>query len=155
LLETPLSFRLLASDNAGQLGVAGLVRKGAVDAPAWAGDVWAVEVELRADMLQPQIRARPLPAYPANERDLALLVRHDLPAGAVAEAIRSAAGPLLEHAAPFDVYSGRGVPDEVRSVAYRLRFRAADRTLTDVEVDDVVKVVLKRLNDELGVQQRA
>jgi phenylalanyl-tRNA synthetase beta chain len=155
LLETPLSFRLLASDNAGQLGVAGLVRKGAVDAPAWAGDVWAVEVELRADMLQPQIRARPLPAYPANERDLALLLRHELPAGAVAEAIRSAAGPLLEQAAPFDVYSGRGVPAEVRSVAYRLRFRAPDRTLTDAEVDDLVKAVLKHLNDELGVQQRA
>jgi phenylalanyl-tRNA synthetase beta chain len=155
LLETGLSFRLLTGENAEQRGVAGLIRAGAVDAPAWAGDVWAMEVELRADMLQPQIRARPLPSHPANERDLALLVRHDLPAATVATAIRRAAGPLLEHAAPFDVYSGRGVPADVRSVAYRLRFRAHDRTLTDAEVDGAVKVVLEHLNDELGVQQRA
>jgi phenylalanyl-tRNA synthetase beta chain len=153
-LDAGASFRLVQDGTGELLGMAGLVRVGAVDAPAWAGDVWGIEVELRTGA-QPSLHARELPAHPATERDLALLVPQDLPAGTVVATIREAAGPLLEYAGPFDVYSGRGVPERMRSIAVRLRFRASDRTLTDAEVDARVRNVLQRLNDEFGIQQRA
>ncbi|HSJ06367.1 MAG TPA: phenylalanine--tRNA ligase subunit beta [Longimicrobiales bacterium] len=155
ILDDALSFRLLAGENGEVRGSAGRIRPDLVDAPAWAGDVWGLEVELTASGEAHPVRFRPLPAHPSVERDLALLLPASLPAAHVAAAVRDAGGEFLEHVAPFDVYVGAGVADGQRSVAYRLRFRAADRTLTDAEVDEAVRRILRRLNDDLGVQQRA
>jgi phenylalanyl-tRNA synthetase beta chain len=154
-LDAGLSFTLASAHNEGSVGVAGRVRSGSVDAPAWAGDVWALELTLDESMAAVPGRYREVPAFPAIERDVALLVADSLQAGRVVEEIRRSAGPLLEDVEPFDVYSGTGVAAGMRSVAIRVRFRAPDRTLTDREVDDVMRKLLRRLNDELGVQQRA
>lgn len=154
LLDPALSFRLAAPHDE-SLGWAGRVRDNLVDAPAWADDVWVLEVVLRPSGAAAAVRHADLPQNPAIERDLALLVAIDRPAAEVADTIRRAGGALLETAEPFDVYSGPGVREHQRSIAYRLRFRAADRTLTDAEVDDIVRRVLARLNEHLGVQQRA
>jgi phenylalanyl-tRNA synthetase beta chain len=155
LLDAGLSFRLLDAHNGGVRGVAGRAGNGVVDAPAWAHDCWLLELTLGSDAVAPAIRFRALPSHPAVERDLALLVPVATAAGAVTAAIAESAGPLLEHAEAFDVYAGAGVQAGERSIAYRLRFRAADRTLTDAEVDAVIRQVLKRVNDDLGVRQRA
>jgi phenylalanyl-tRNA synthetase beta chain len=72
--------------------------------------------------------------YPSSDIDLALLVYDRHPADAVADALRAAAGDLLESVTLFDVYRGPGIPHGARSLAYRLRFCAPDRTLTDEEV---------------------
>jgi phenylalanyl-tRNA synthetase beta chain len=155
LMEGSLSFRLLSCDDDTARGVAGRIRADRVDAPAWAGEVWGIEVELPTAAVQRAVRFRELPAFPGIERDLALVMPDSLLAEQVAGVIRGAAGPLLEVVEPFDVYSGSGVPEGSRSVAYRLRFRAADRTLTDAEVDESVRRILGRLNEETGVRQRA
>jgi phenylalanyl-tRNA synthetase beta chain len=155
LMDGPLSFRLLSCDDDAPRGAAGRIRADRVDAPAWAGDIWGIEIELPTAAVQWAVRFRDLPAFPAIERDLALVMPDSLPAADVANVIRRAAGPLLEAVEPFDVYSGSGVPEGSRSVAYRLRFRAADRTLTDAEVDDAVRRTLGGLNEETGVRQRA
>ncbi|MGH7465700.1 MAG: phenylalanine--tRNA ligase beta subunit-related protein, partial [Longimicrobiales bacterium] len=150
-LDPGLSFRLAGPHD--QAGDAGRVRDGIVDAPVWAADVWVLEVELpERDGNTAPVRFVELPQHPGVERDLALLIGIDQPAARVGETIRSAGGVLLESAEPFDVYSGSGVPENMRSIAWRLRFRAADRTLTDVEVDAVIRRVLVRLNEDLGVQ---
>jgi phenylalanyl-tRNA synthetase beta chain len=155
LLDPALSFRLVTCDNDAEIGAAGRIVPDRVDAPAWAGDVWALELALPAALPSGGRRFRPLPAFPGSERDLALVLPASLPASQVGAAIRSSAGPLLEGVAPFDVYAGKGIPDGFRSVAYRLTFRAPDRTLTDAEVDEAVQRTLQQLNDELGVRQRA
>lgn len=155
LLNDDLSFALLAGDNQ-NVGSAGRVRPERLDAPAWAEDVWGLEIELPASgVAQKAVRYVELPQQPAIERDVALLVSTAQPVADVLRAIRAGAGRLLEDARPFDVYSGKGVPGGMRSVAFRLTFRAADRTLTDEEVDDAMRRVLARLDSELGVTQRA
>ena len=144
-------------DPAGRpVGVAGRMAPAAIDAPAWAGDVWGLELALSdAMMLRHDPVLRPLPVFPAIERDLALLMPVALPAGDVITLIRERAGALLEDVLPFDVFAGKGVPEGVRSVAYRLRFRAPERTLTDEEVDRAVTSVLRALEDTHGVTRRA
>ena len=83
-----------------------------------------------------------LPRFPAADRDLALLVPADTPAAAVEDAIRGAAGPLLEEIRVFDVYTGGAVAQEGKvSLAFSLRFRAPDRTLTDAEVGERMAAV--------------
>jgi phenylalanyl-tRNA synthetase beta chain len=155
MVDAALSFQLLARDNQ-SVGFAGRVLPARLDSPVWADDVWALEVDLPADgVVRTALRYRELPQQPAVERDVALLVSVSTPVASVAEIIRRAAGPLLEATEPFDVYSGAGVPEGVRSIACRLRFRAPDRSLTDAEVDEAISRVLTRLDTELGVTQRA
>lgn len=151
--DTGLSF-VATLPSGERVGAAGRIAAARVDAPAWADDVWGLELTLHAAEPAP-VRHRQLPAHPGVERDLALLVAHEVPAERVAETVREGAGTLLEHVEPFDVYSGPGIPENTRSIAFRLRFRAPDRTLTDAEVDDAVRRTLQRLDRELGVQQRA
>ena len=111
--------------------------------------------EQDSDDTPPQPVAIPRPAFPAIDRDLALLVPETLAAAGVEAVAREAAGPLLEEVRIFDVYTGTGVEEGMRSIAYRLRFRSPDRTLTDEEADAAVARVLERLDEELDVRRRA
>lgn len=137
------------------LGAGGRVSDQAIDAPAWASDVWSAEVLL--DPTGPAVRPfafRDLPTQPAIDRDMALIVPAAATAGAILETIREAAGDLLESVSIFDVYEGAGLEPGQRSVAFRLRFRAADRTLTMEEVDARMARILDRLRKEHDVEQR-
>jgi phenylalanyl-tRNA synthetase beta chain len=78
--------------------------------------------------------ARPVSHFPSSDVDLAFVVEDSVPAAAIETELRRAAGELCESVELFDVYRGRGVEDGSRSLAYRLRFCALDRTLTDAEV---------------------
>ena len=85
---------------------------------------------------------RPFSRFPSSDVDLAFEVPDDVPAAAVRAAIEGAGSELLVHVQPFDVYRGPGVAAGARSLAYRLRFQAADRTLTDAEVGEARAAVI-------------
>jgi phenylalanyl-tRNA synthetase beta chain len=76
--------------------------------------------------------------HPVVERDLAVVVPNERAAGEVEAAIRSHAGPLLLSVGLFDIYRGKPLPEDRRSLAFRLVFGASDRTLTEEEVDRAV-----------------
>jgi phenylalanyl-tRNA synthetase beta chain len=86
--------------------------------------------------------AVPPPRYPAVERDLAIVVPEPTPAGDVMETVGAAAGPLLAGQRLFDIYRGSPLAVGDKSLAVRLEFRAADRTLTEDEIEAVVAVIL-------------
>ncbi|HET9141376.1 phenylalanine--tRNA ligase subunit beta [Actinophytocola sp.] len=91
-----------------------------------------VAMELDLDAL-PLVERRPavhVSPYPPVLLDVALVVADSVPAAEVAEALRTGGGGLLEELSLFDVYTGEQVGEGKRSLAYALRFRAADRTLT-------------------------
>jgi phenylalanyl-tRNA synthetase beta chain len=75
-----------------------------------------------------------LSGYPVAKEDVALVVGSAVAAADVAAALRAGAGELLESARLFDVYTGEQVGPGHKSLAYALRFRAPDRTLTVDEV---------------------
>jgi phenylalanyl-tRNA synthetase beta chain len=136
-------------------GEGGRVADAQVDAPAWAEPVWAIEIRLDTSMAgAPSLRFRALPTQPAIERDLSLVGAASIPAAELGATIADAAGDLLERVEPFDVYEGAGIGAHERSMAFRLTFRAPDRTLTDTEIDAVVKTILHRLEQEHDVRQR-
>ena len=97
---------------------------------------------------------RPLSPFPGVDRDLALLVPYDVSTSAVSDEISGVGGELLERVTVFDLYRGDGVDEGHRSLAFRLRLQAWDRTLTDKEVDRVVEKIVKRLREGLRVEQR-
>lgn len=84
-----------------------------------------------------------LPKYPAVTRDLALVMREDIPAGDVLEAIRTAAGKLIEKVEIFDIYVGAPIEAGYKSIAFSMVLRAADHTLTEEEIEGAFKRVVK------------
>jgi phenylalanyl-tRNA synthetase beta chain len=93
-----------------------------------------------------------LPVTPPVERDLALVLPDGVTAAQVSTAVREAGKPLLEDVVLFDEYRGSGLGG--RSLAWRLWFRAPDRTLRDEEVDQAIAGVLRALKERLGVVRR-
>lgn len=121
------------------------------DRPAWAGPAFGFELETGA--AEPcAVRFVPLPTTPPVERDLALVLPVEVTAARVEAVIRESAGALLAELTVFDEYRGSEMAG--RSVAWRLVFRAPDRTLRDTEVDQAVTAVLASLKERLGVERR-
>ncbi len=92
----------------------------------------------------------PVSTFPVATQDVALVVAEDVPAADVEAALRAGAGELLESLRLFDVYTGEQVGAGRRSLAYALRFRAPDRTLTAEEAsaarDAAVAEATRRVN---------
>ena len=137
------------------VGHGGLVLSSEIDAPVWSGDIWGFEITLPSNPLRlPAPEHVPLPTFPAIERDLALVVPISHTAAEIDLLIRDSGGALLEFLEMFDLYSDPKGGDGTRSLAFRLRFRSADRTLKDKEVDKSVDLILRRLKEELDVEPR-
>jgi len=99
-------------------------------------------------------RTHPLPRFPSIVRDLAILVADTLPAADVRGTIRAVAPSTLVRVAEFDRYQGPGIPDGKVSLAYRLTFQAAERTLTDREADDAMEAIVAELAKVRGAVRR-
>jgi phenylalanyl-tRNA synthetase beta chain len=97
---------------------------------------------------------QPVSRYPATRQDLAVVVEHTMPAAQVAAIIRRSAGDLLEALTLFDVYTGPQLGADKRSLAYRLTFRAYDRTLSDEALAKVRTKIIKALEREIGATIR-
>ena len=97
----------------------------------------------------------PLPKYPAINRDIALVLSDSVPAADVLEAVRSAGGELLVESRLFDVYAGERVEKGTRSLAISLVYRAADRTLTDEEVDAPLAKLVQQLETTFAAKLRS
>ena len=151
----------------------GVVRRLPLDAPVWAAPAFGIEISMgeieSADVAprgesahrpfgrsQPTVsRYQPVPSTPASIFDLALLVPDAVTADQVETVVRRASGKLLERFELFDRYVGQGVEPGHRSLAWRLTFRHAERTLRDKEIDARRADILRALADELNVRQRA
>lgn len=116
---------------------------------------WEMDLEILLDAARTERTYRPLPKYPAVERDLAIVLNKTIPAARVREIICREGGACLASAELFDVYEGAQVPEGHRSLAYSLSYRAADRTLTDEEINPFQETIVNRLERELGAKLRA
>ncbi|HEX6238343.1 MAG TPA: phenylalanine--tRNA ligase subunit beta [Acidimicrobiales bacterium] len=129
----------LVIGSGGEVGVLGEIDPMVLEAHGIAERVGWIEIDLDTVAQLPRETHiyRPVSVYPSSDIDLAFEVDDDTPAGAVESTLRRAAGDLLANVHLFDVYRGPGIGEGRRSLAYRLRLDAPDRTLTDDEVAQV------------------
>jgi phenylalanyl-tRNA synthetase beta chain len=92
--------------------------------------------------------------FPASQRDLAFIVDQEVSNDEVMNLIKLQGGKDLVDLIIFDVYQGTGVPDNKKSLAYALKWQSKERTLIDVEVDGIVKKIVKSLFKELNATLR-
>ena len=119
-------------------------------------ELYAAELDF-ASMLRvmgPEPVYQPLPRFPAVSRDIAVVCDKNIPVGDLEECIRRGAKGLLKAVELFDIYTGIGVPEGKKSVAFRLTLRADDRSLTAEEADADVKSILAALESELDARLR-
>lgn len=100
------------------------------------------------------IVAKPISTFPVSTQDVALVVAADTVADDVRETLREGAGELLEDVHLFDVYSGTGIEDGKKSLAFGLRFRADDRTLTADEASAARESAVALAAERHGAVQR-
>ncbi|WP_102158150.1 phenylalanine--tRNA ligase subunit beta [Zhihengliuella halotolerans] len=98
--------------------------------------------------------SKPISTFPVSTQDVALVVDGGTVASDVLETLREGAGELLEEVALFDVYSGAGIEDGKKSLAFGLRFRAADRTLTADEASESRAAAVALAAERHGAVQR-
>ncbi len=124
------------------------------DRPAWAGPLFGFEVQLPDAPLTSAPRYRPVSSWPAVERDVALVLPLGLAAAEVEATLGEGAGRLCERLWVFDEYRGAPLNDGERSVAWRLVFRAEDRTLRDEEADKALARAVRAVEERHGVRRR-
>lgn len=113
--------------------------------------------EINLDMVlklkSTNIKYSPIPRLPSVDRDLAIIVNREVLVQDLIDAIQNAS-KMCESIKLFDVYQGEQVPKDKKSVAFSLRFRVSNRTLTDKDIEPQIKRILKTLEDNFGAVLR-
>ena len=109
-----------------------------------------IDVVLLHDLEGAEPVYTPLPRFPAITRDIAVVCDAFVPVGELTECIRKAEKNVLRGVKLFDVYTGVGIPEGKKSVAFSLTLRSDDGTLTDDHAEEAVRAVLDALRENFG-----
>ena len=117
--------------------------------------VFVAEIDLDSVApLDDDLQVEALPRHPSITRDISVLVADTLAAGTIRETVQENAPATLVRISEFDRYQGKGIPEGQVSLSLRLTFRAADRTLTDEEVQRAMDAVIAALKRRHNAVQR-
>jgi phenylalanyl-tRNA synthetase beta chain len=137
------------------VGHAGQLHPAVVERSGLPKGTCAAELNLDAIPITEALPAPAVSPFPAVFQDVSLIVGEDIAAQTVVDAVRDGAGELLEDVRLFDVYTGPQIGDGRKSLTLALRFRAADRTLTEDEASAARDAAVKSAADRVGAVQRA
>lgn len=121
--------------------------------------LFEIDMEALAPFAQEERQMTPLPQFPGAARDLAVVVDENIPAEAVLRAIHNppqeGADGIVHTARLFDLYTGEGIGEGKKSLAFALFFQKSGGTLTDEEIEDAMERILQTLKQELNAERRA
>ena len=95
-----------------------------------------------------------IPKYPAVERDLAILVDESVSAGEIENIITKKAKKNLEELKLFDIYRNEKIGLNKKSIAYSLKFRDKNKTMSDEEINPIMEQIIKELEEKLNAELR-
>lgn len=135
-----------------RLGTLGQIHPDVCAAYGLDGATYCAEIDvvLLHDLEGAEPVYTPLPRFPAITRDIAVVCDVSVPVGELTECIRKAEKNVLRGVKLFDVYTGVGIPEGKKSVAFSLTLRSDDGTLTDDHAEEAVRAVLDALRENFG-----
>jgi phenylalanyl-tRNA synthetase beta chain len=143
--------------NGKTVGTIGRINEEIASVYKFRQPVFVAEVDLQTLLkAKPQdVLYRPLPIYPSIVRDTSLLINRNLTFAKIRQTIAEQNFELCRKIEFVDMYEGKGIADNERSMTIRLEYRANERTLIDEEVDAVHNRILSVLESNLDAKQRA
>lgn len=124
-----------------------------LNAPAFVAE-FSVNAMQKALEQTEEKRFTPIPKFPAFEFDFAVIVDQEISAGAIMQVIREKAGKMLQSLDIFDVFEGEILGTGKKSLAFRLNFLDANKTLNIKEVEPIINRTVKALEKQFGAQLR-
>jgi phenylalanyl-tRNA synthetase beta chain len=146
-----------ASVDAGGIvrGVAGKINRKLLDHFDIKSVVYYAELDITALISAPLPRPayKPLPKFPALERDFCFVMPEQLSAAAVADEIFRLS-PLVVEVRPFDLYRGEKLGQNLKSIAFSVRLRSNEKTLTDKEAEGLHASIISTMQEKFGATLR-
>ncbi|MFI8770542.1 phenylalanine--tRNA ligase subunit beta [Gordonia sp. NPDC062954] len=136
------------------VGFAGELHPAVLERAGLPRRLCAVEIDLDAVPIVEQLPAPQVSPFPAVLQDVAVVVDDTVAAADVQAALRDGAGELLEAIDLFDVFTGEQVGTGSKSLTFALRFRAADRTLTEDEANEAKLAAVAHAGAQVGARMR-
>ena len=140
----------LISVNNDNVGLIGRVHPNLVKDEAY---VFEIDLDKLLSKKVGKMKYKEISKFPSIKKDLAVVVDRDVTSEEIATLIKKAGGSSLSKIEVFDVYTGKGIEENKKSIAYSLTFEKMDRTLTDEEInaslDKIIEMLSKKLNAEL------
>jgi phenylalanyl-tRNA synthetase beta chain len=121
---------------------------------AWMAEFHVTQLETLVLGL-PEKTYQPISKFPKIEYDAAFIVDAHLSASALEQVVREHAGENLKEIYVFDVYEGKGIPDQQKSIAFRMHFLDPTKTLTITDVDHIIKKTAIKLEQQFGARLRS
>ena len=118
--------------------------------------VYVLEIDLDKllDKKVGKMKYKEISKFPSVKKDLAVVVDKNVTAEEIAVLIKKAGGSSLSKIEAFDVYTGKGIDENKKSIAYSLTFEKMDRTLTDEEINQSIEKIVEMLNKKIGAELR-
>ena len=101
-----------------------------------------------------KMRYKEISKFPSIKKDLAVVVNKNITSEEIQDIIKKAGGSTLSKIEVFDVYTGKGIEENKKSIAYSLTFEKMDRTLTDEEINESLNKIIEMLNKKLNAELR-
>ena len=119
-------------------------------------DVFILEIDLDKLLAKKvgKMKYKEISKFPNIKKDLSIVVDKKISAQEIGMKIKKAAGSLLESQEVFDVYTGKGIDEEKRSISFSLTFGKQDRTLTDEEINEVMNKIIAGLEKDIKAELR-
>ena len=92
--------------------------------------------------------------FPSSKKGFTVVVNKDITSEEIAGIIKKAGGSVLSKIDVFDVYTGKGIDEDKKSIAYSLTFEKMDRTLTDEEINSSLDKIIETLSKKIGAELR-
>ena len=155
IFEAAKGFDILSKDQC--LGEFGKVAEEVLKAFNIKEAVFSFEIDLEklTELFPREKRYQALPKFPPVDRDIAIVVDHRILAGEIQKSIRKLDLDSLEEISLFDQYVGKQVPPGKKSLAFSIRYRSPERTLTEKEVEFSQKRLVQHLKAKFGAQLRS
>lgn len=117
--------------------------------------VFEINLDMLVNHIAGEVTYKEISKYPAVARDVAFVVYSGVQADYMLDIVLRQKEDLLENVGIFDIYAGKGLPDGTKSLGLRFSYRSPDKTLTDLEVNNVHERIVRKTIELTGARVRS
>ena len=144
---------LIKQDNKA-IGFMGSLQPSILDRLGLKGDILIFSIELDGLKKNTSSTYKNFSKFPSSSRDLAFIINKNITSSSLENVIKSSAGKFFKDIEIFDVYEGKGIDDNKKSIAISVSWQSMEQTLQDSDIDDAVERIVNSVKKELDGELR-